>query len=164
MKGYVLTVERVVPAPPDVIFGILADVSRHHLIDGSGRLQGVGDATPERLALGTTFGMGMKMLVKYSTVNKVIEFEDDRRIAWKTGPPGFMGKLVAGRVWRYELTPVDGGTLVRESWDITTDHQRVLLKLGDIWSGKTRRDMERTLERLGALVAADGVRDVQDGT
>ena len=59
-----------------------------------------------------------------------------------------MGKLVAGRVWRYELTPVEGGTLVRESWDITADHQRFLLKLGDIYSGKTRRDMERTLERL----------------
>jgi uncharacterized protein YndB with AHSA1/START domain len=164
MKGNVLTVERVVPAPPDAVFDILADVNRHHLIDGSGMLRGAPDAAPERLALGTTFGMGMKMLVKYSTVNKVVEFEDNRRIAWKTGPPGFMGKLVAGRVWRYELTPVDGGTLVRESWDITTDHQRVLLKLGDIWSGKTRRDMERTLERLGALLGADGVRDASDGT
>ena len=53
--------------------------------------------------------MGMKMVVSYSTVNRVVEFEENRRIAWKTGPAGFMGHLVAGRVWRYELTPVDGG-------------------------------------------------------
>ena len=164
MKGYVLTVERVVPAGPDVVFDVLADVSRHHLIDGSGMLQGANEAAPKRLALGMTFGMGMKMLVSYSTVNRVVEFEDNRRIAWKTGPAGFMGKVVAGRVWRYELTPVEGGTLVRESWDITADHQRFLLKLGDIWSGKTRRDMERTLDRLSALVGAGGVRDTQERT
>lgn len=164
MKGYVLTVERVVPATPDVVFDILADVSRHHLIDGSGMLRGANVAAPERLALGMTFGMGMKLLVSYSTVNKVVEFEENRRLAWKTGPDGFMGKVVAGRTWRYELTPVEGGTLVKESWDITADHQRVLLKLGDIWSGKTRRDMERTLERLSALVAADGVVGNQERT
>jgi len=159
MKGYVLTVERVVPASPDAVFDILADVSRHHLIDGSGMLQGAREDNPRRLALGTTFGMGMKMLVSYSTVNRVVEFEENRLIAWKTGPPGFMGRLVAGRVWRYELAPVDGGTLVRESWDITADHQRLLLKLGDIYSGKTRRDMERTLERLSRLVAGEGARE-----
>ena len=156
MKGYVLTVERVVPAPPGAVFDILADVSRHHLIDGSGMLQGANEGNPQRLALGTSFGMGMKLLVSYSTVNRVVEFDENRRIAWKTGPTGFMGRIVAGRVWRYELAPVDGGTLVRESWDITDDHQRFLLKLGGIYSGKTRRDMERTLDRLGQLVASDG--------
>jgi hypothetical protein len=98
----------------------------------------------------------MKLLVSYSTVNRVVEFEENRRIAWKTGPTGFMGRIVAGRVWRYELKPVDGGTLVQESWDITADHQRSLLRLGDIYSGKTRRDMERTLDRLSKLVATSG--------
>ena len=34
------------------------------------------------------------------------------------------------------------------------DHQRVLFKLGGIYSSKTRRDMERTLARLDALVTA----------
>ena len=94
--------------------------SRHHLIDGSGMLQGANEAAPHRLALGMTFGMGMKMLVSYSTVNKVVEFEENRRIAWKTGPERTdgQGRWPVGS-WRYELTPVEGGTLVRESWDIT---------------------------------------------
>jgi hypothetical protein len=156
MKGYVLTVERKVAAPPDAVFDVLADVGRHHLIDGSGMLQGANEAAPQRLALGATFGMGMKMFVSYSTVNRVVEFEENRLIAWKTGPTGPIGRWVAGRVWRYQLTPVEGGTLVRESWDITDDHQRVLLKLGGIYWGKTRRDMERTLERLGRLLAGEG--------
>ena len=70
------------------------------------------------------------------------------------GPKGKLERFVAGRIWRYQLEPRAVGTLVRESWDITTDHQRVLLKLGDIYSGKTRRDMELTLARLDTLVTS----------
>jgi hypothetical protein len=154
MEGFVLTVERMIRATPEVIFDVLADPSKHSLIDGSGLLQGAKEEGSARLALGVTFGMGMKMGVRYSTVNTVVEFEENRRIAWQTGPKGKLEPYVAGRIWRYELEPRENGTLVRESWDITTDHQRVLLKLGDIYSGKTRRDMELTLARLDTLVTS----------
>ena len=157
MQGYVLSVERTIPAPPGTIFEILSDATKHSMIDGSGMLQGKSPDAPQRLALGTMFGMSMKMFrLPYSTVNRVVEFDVDRRIAWQTGPTGAMARVLAGRIWRYELEPVDGGTLVRESWDITPDHQRVLLKLGGIYSGKTRRDMTRTLERLDQLVTVGG--------
>jgi hypothetical protein len=153
LRGYVLSVERKIPAAPVTIFDVLSDASKHSAIDGSGMLQGTTPEAPQRLALGSTFGMSMKMFrLPYSTVNRVVEFDTNRRIAWQTGPTGTMERFIAGRIWRYELEPVDGGTLVRESWDITPDHQRVLLKLGDIYSSKTRRDMERTLERLSQLV------------
>jgi uncharacterized protein YndB with AHSA1/START domain len=156
VQGYVLTVTRMIPTTPEVIFDILTDAARHSQIDGSGMLQGKTPEAPQRLVLGTTFGMSMKMFrFPYATVNRVVEFETNRRIAWQTGPTGAMGKFVAGRIWRYELEPAEGGTLVHESWDITPDHQRVLLKLGDIYSGKTRRDMERTLERLSQLVSGE---------
>ena len=97
----------------------------------------------------------MKMGVRYSTVNTVVEFEENRRIAWQTGPKGKLEPYVAGRIWRYELESRGDRTLVRESWDITGDHQRVLLRLGDIYSKKTRRDMELTLARLDALLSKD---------
>ena len=168
MKGWVLTVERRMAAPPGQIFAFLRDPSNHSLIDGSGMLQGSagadadgdGDgAKAEPLTMGSTFGMNMKLGMRYSTSNRVVEFDPDRRIAWQTGPTGTMGRYVAGRIWRYELEPVEGGTLVRESWDITPDHQRILLKLGGIWSGKTRRDMERTLSRLDAAVTGSVAKD-----
>jgi hypothetical protein len=152
MKGYVLTVERVIRASPESIFDVLADPARHSLIDGSGMLERAKDENPRRLAVGVTFGMGMKVGVRYSTVNTVVEFEENRRIAWQTGPKGKLERYVAGRIWRYELEPRDDATLVRESWDITSDHQRSLLRLGDIYSRKTRRDMELTLARLDTLV------------
>jgi uncharacterized protein YndB with AHSA1/START domain len=154
MEGFVLTVERRIRATPEAIFDVLANASKHSLIDGSDMVQGANDDVSQRLALGMTFGMSMKMGVTYSTVSTVVEFEENRRIAWQTGPKGKLERFVAGRIWRYELEPLEDGTLVRESWDITTDHQRALLKLGDIYSRKTRRDMELTLARLDALVTS----------
>ena len=160
MQGYVLTVERVIHAAPEVIFAVLADATLHASIDGSGMLQGASRSDPEPLALGVVFGMNMKLGVSYSTVNRVVEFERDRTIAWKTGPEGRLGRFIAGRIWRFQLEAVDGGTRVLESWDITPDHQRVLLKLGGIYWGKTRRDMERTLARLDELVTGTASRTV----
>jgi hypothetical protein len=127
MKGYVLTVERLIAAPVEPIFEFLSDASKHSLIDGSGMLQGLSDKNgskegTEPLGLGSTFGMGMKMGVRYTTLNRVVEFEPNRRIAWRTGPDGTWGRLVAGRIWRYDLESTKDGTLVRESWDITDDH------------------------------------------
>ena len=155
MKGNVLTVERTIPVPPATVFNVLADAGQHSLFDGSGMLQGARAGASPRLALGMMFGMNMKLGVRYATVNRVVEFEENRKVAWKTGPEGTWGHLVGGRVWAYELEPVEGGTRVRESWDITTDHQRVLLKLGNIYWNKTRRDMERTLARLDQLLTSD---------
>jgi uncharacterized protein YndB with AHSA1/START domain len=152
MNGYVLTVERLIEAPPEVIFAVLSNSARHSSIDGSGMLQGTDHEQDHPLMLGSTFGMNMKMGVRYKTQSRVVEFEDNRRIAWQTGPSGTLERFVAGRIWRYELEPVGDATLVRESWDITTDHQRALLKLGGIYSGKTKRDMERTLARLDSIV------------
>jgi len=56
MRGDVLTVERVVPAPPEAIFALVANTTRHAEIDGSGTVMRPKAGTPERLSLGTTFG------------------------------------------------------------------------------------------------------------
>jgi uncharacterized protein YndB with AHSA1/START domain len=150
MTGDVVTVQRVISAPPEVIFDLLADASRHPEIDGSGTVKTVRAGAPRRLSKGETFGMSMQQGFKYSTGNTVIEFEDDRRIAWQTHPPGFLSRILAGRIWRYELKPVEGGTQVSESWDISQDHQRFLLRLGGL-PKKTRANMERTLERIDQI-------------
>ena len=62
-----------------------------------------------------------------------------------------IGKFVGGRIWRYELEPVDGGTLVKESWDISQESAatRPLVRKG---AEKTRKDMASTLERIEGLV------------
>jgi len=121
MGETVVSVERVINAPAADIFAIVADASRHPEIDGSGSVKQVKPGAPERLALGSTFGMSMKLGVPYSMSNKVIEFEPDKRIAWQTTFAGPLGRLIGGRIWRYEFEASGSGTLVRETWDITQD-------------------------------------------
>ena len=142
----VVTVERVIPAEAGAIFDLLADPSRHHDIDGSGTVREAKGGS-ERLALGSRFGMSMKMGIPYSMVSEVVEFEEDRRIAWQTRGPGWLGSKVAGRIWRYELEPVDGGTRVRESWDIRQESPltRPVVRRG---AEATRKNMAATLERI----------------
>jgi len=159
MDGDVVSVERVVPAGPAAIFALLADASRHPEIDGSGTVQQVRAGAPHQLALGVTFSMSMRMGLPYTSYSRVVEFEQDRRIAWQTsfGGTGWFGGLVGhvvgGRIWRYELEPDAGGTVVRESWDIGQDHTRALLRLGGL-PDKTAADMSRTLARIEEIVTA----------
>ena len=98
--------------------------------------------------------MSMHMGISYTMANTVIEFEENRRIAWQTRVAGFLGSFVGGRIWRYELEPVDGGTRVTESWDISEDHQRMFLKRGPT-EGHTKSSMDKTLARIEELVAGD---------
>ena len=112
-EGDVESVERVIPAPPEKIFELLADPAKHCEIDGSGTVKRTKGDT-ERLKLGSKFGMHMKLGLPYSMESTVIEFEDGRRIAWQSRPPGIGGRFGGGRIWRYELEPVDGGTRARD--------------------------------------------------
>jgi len=140
-----VSAERVVPAPPERVFDLLADPRRHPEIDGSGTVRQAVEG-PDRLYRGARFAMRMHAGGPYEMTNTVVEFEEGRRIAWQPRPTNRLAALlVGGRIWRYELEPVAGGTRVRETWDIT--HERVpapLLALRRL----TRRNMTRTLQRL----------------
>ena len=149
-----VSVERVIAAPSEKIFDVLADPSQHPVIDGSGTVKHTRGKEPDRLSLGAKFGMSMRgrpesLFLPYRTTNTVIEFEPDHRIAWKTtiGPLG----LIGGRIWRYELGPAEGGTLVRETWDVSQDRQRPMLKMGAM-PKQTEDGMRATLQRIAAVL------------
>jgi uncharacterized protein YndB with AHSA1/START domain len=139
----VVSVERVITAPPERIFDLLADPSQHARFDGSGTVQRYrGEA--QRLQLGATFSMSMRVGVPYVIRNTVVEFEEGRLIAWR-----HFGR----HIWRYRLEPVPeaegGGTRVTESFDWS----------GALWPqgiellGYPKRHpaaMEATLEGLAA--------------
>lgn len=146
----VATVGRFIPASADAIFDLLADPARHREIDGSGTVRDASGGS-QRLQLGSTFGMAMKMGIPYSMVNTVIEFEENRRIAWQPKPAiGFMRRFAGGRIWRYVLEPRDGGTMVFESWDISQEvNPRAVRKM----RGRTIEAMSATLERIEKIVA-----------
>jgi uncharacterized protein YndB with AHSA1/START domain len=146
----VVSVDRVINAPPAALFAVVADATRHPEIDGSGQLVKAKEGAARQLTLGSTFGMAMKMGVPYTVTNTVIEFEQDRRIAWQTVLAGPLGRFLGGRIWRYELEPVNGATLVTESWDLSQDKQSFFLKNPKIGQ-HTAASMSKSLDRLAEI-------------
>jgi Polyketide cyclase / dehydrase and lipid transport len=135
---------RVVSATADAVFDLLADPSQHPLIDGSGTVKAVRSDAPTRLSMGSTFGMNMKLGAPYKIENTVMEFEENRLIAWRH---------FGGHRWRYELEPVDGGTKVTETFDWSTSKSPFMLELMQAPKRNTKA-IEKTLERLAARFAA----------
>lgn len=128
----------IVPAPAQMIFDLLADPRRHGEIDGSGSIQSAQIDAPERLSLDATFGMQMKIGVRYKITNTVVEFEEGKTIAWRH---------FGGHIWRYILEPVGGGTKVTEQFDWNKSKSPLILKLRKSPQDNAK-SIEKTLENL----------------
>ncbi len=130
---------RVIPASPARIFELLADPSKHPLIDGSGSVTGARAGKADRITgVGQKFGMKMKLVVPYQMSNTVSDFEENRVIEWHH---------IGRHKWRYELEPVEGGTRVTESFN----YGSALLSPALVLAGypeRHRSSIDRTLERL----------------
>ncbi|AXJ10126.1 polyketide cyclase / dehydrase and lipid transport [Arthrobacter sp. PM3] len=153
---YLVSRSRFIAAAPDAIFDVLATPALHSVIDGSDTVKGARPRGPARLYLGAKFGMQMRMRVNYKILNRVCEFEEGHRIAWRH---------FYGHVWRYLLEPATGpggtagtmvpGTMVTEQWDARRVRGKSLLRL----AGYLRRhpvNLEQTLAKLDAYMAAHG--------
>ncbi|MFD8499994.1 SRPBCC family protein [Amycolatopsis sp. NPDC059657] len=133
-----VSVTKTVATTPEQIFALLADPAKHPELDGSGTVQAARSGNPERLELGAKFGMDMKMGAPYKIQNTVVEFEENRLIAWRH---------FNGHRWRWQLRPVDGGTEVTETFDWSTAKAPLLISLSP-FPRKNKEGIERTLARL----------------
>ncbi|WP_406632354.1 SRPBCC family protein [Amycolatopsis sp. WGS_07] len=96
----VLRASREIEAPAERIFELIADPSKQPSWDGNNniaesepghRVHAVGDAFVTILINGKV------------RENRVVEFEEGRRIAWL---PAEVGKEAPGHLWRWELKPL----------------------------------------------------------
>lgn len=143
MKAKRTSASRRIAAAPEEIFSVLVDPSKHPLIDGSGTVQAPPNSRTDRLGLGSKFGMSMKFsFLPYRIGSTVVEFEENRLIAWQ-----HFGK----HRWRYELEPIDEGTLVTETFDWSTSKAPKGIELAG-YPKAHLGNIERTLERLAELV------------
>jgi|UniRef100_UPI00404A55BE uncharacterized protein YndB with AHSA1/START domain len=132
-----------IDAPAEQIFDLIADPRAHSLFDGSGTLQG-SISGPERLYLGAKFAMAMKIRVPYRISNKVVAFEEGRKISWCH---------LMKWTWSYELRDLGNGrTEVTETFDA-----RNIPRFADKWlvaTGSLERNpkwMAKSLVRLKAI-------------
>ena len=132
-----------------MVFAILADPRQHSRIDGSGSVATVLRAPDRITAKGQSFVVRMKLFgVPYVIVNRVVEFEPDRLIAWR--------HFTANR-WRYELAPTgDGGTTVTETFDMSrADRVTDAVVRWAKFPERNAQGITETLERLKKAAEAD---------
>ncbi|GAA1778374.1 SRPBCC domain-containing protein [Leucobacter iarius] len=134
-------------APAEVLFELIADPSQQPRWDGNDNLS---EAAPgQRVhAVGDVFRMA---LTKAGAVrlNRIVEFEEGRRIAWKPAPEG---EAEPGHLWRWELSPVEGGTLVRHTYDWTELEDP---KRQERARATTAENLQASLDRLTALAETE---------
>ena len=94
---------REVAAPAGVVFELIADPSRQPEWDGNDNLA---EAAPGQrvTAVGDVFVMTLTK--GEDRENRVVEFEEGRRIAWK---PSEVGGEPFGQLWRWEVEGDDEG-------------------------------------------------------
>jgi uncharacterized protein YndB with AHSA1/START domain len=145
MAKRIVSATRIINASPEEIFNVLANPANHPIIDGSGMVIS-SKSNPPRLSLGATFSMDMKMGAHYTTKNVVCEFEENHVIAWHH---------FAQFIWRYELTPIEGGTKVTETFDYSKPWGVLLIPAGT--PKKNQAGMVKSLEHLDQFVTTGSV-------
>lgn len=120
-ESRVVSATREIAAPADRIFELIADPTEQPRWDGNDNLDKV--VRGERVrAVGDVFSM--RTTKGKVRDNRVVDFQEGRRIAWR---PGSEGGEPAGHEWRWELEPVDDArTRVTHTYDWTelTDESR----------------------------------------
>ncbi|QVQ54433.1 SRPBCC family protein [Spiractinospora alimapuensis] len=134
----------VIDAPARRVFGFLADPRQHQDFDGSTTVRGTVDG-PQRLHHGAVFRMRMRLWgFPYRTTNRVVEYQENRRIAWQHSGP---------HRWRWTLRErPDATTHVTATFDYA--HGGPLWYLFYILFGSPARNaagIEASLPRLKAL-------------
>ncbi|MDI3330014.1 MAG: SRPBCC family protein [Micrococcus sp.] len=142
----IVTAQRTVRAPAEVVFELIADPARQPEWDGNDNLAEAPAGQRVR-AVGDVFTM--ELTNGQGRENHVVEFEEGRRIAWLPAPAGEQPR---GHRWRWELEPAgEDTTLVRHTYDWTqlSDETRFARALAT-----TEASLGASLDRLAALAEA----------
>lgn len=136
-----VSASRVIAAEPQVLFDLVADPTMHAVIDGSESVRGTRGGS-RKLGLGDRFTTSMRIGVPYLISNRVVEYDEGRRIAW-----AHLGRWR----WRWEFEEVEGGTKVTETFDWSNSPAKPYVTFAG-WPARNRSNILQTLERLDAYV------------
>lgn len=140
----VATASRDIEAAPADIFELIADPNQQPRWDGNDNLAEA-DSGQRIHAVGAIFTMTTtKGNIRQ---NHVVEFDENRYIAWKPAEPG---QAPIGHLWRWELQPLSTSrTRVTHTYDWTglTDEKRYPRA-----RATTPERLQASLERLAVLV------------
>ncbi|MDT7576245.1 MAG: hypothetical protein QOH17_2578 [Pseudonocardiales bacterium] len=153
-----LSATKVIDAPAETIFELLADPNRHADLDGAGFVKGPEGDTPPIGGIGQVFTMNMHQdgIGDYRMVNTVTAYVPGARIGW--GPTmdptcdaaqQFEGVAVTGHTFTYDLSESDGQTQVTETYDWMSVKDPTFEKMFPLIS---QEQLQSSLDHLAAAV------------
>lgn len=143
---HVVTISREIAASAERIFELIADPSQQPRWDGNDNLA---DAAEGQRVHATGEVFSVTLTLGSIRQNRVVEFEEGRRIAWLPSEPG---QQPPGHLWRWELVPVDDAhTRVTHTydWSRLTDENRFARA-----RATTAEKLRGSLDRLAELAEA----------
>jgi uncharacterized protein YndB with AHSA1/START domain len=154
-----ISATKVIDAPADAVFAVLADPNQHTELDGGGMVKGPEGTAGPIGGIGQTFTMNMHQdaLGDYRMINIVTAYVPDARIGW--GPSmdpdcdaakNFEGVDVSGHTYTWDLREAEGRTEVTETYEWTGVKDPQFEKLFPLVS---QEDLERSLDKLAAAVS-----------
>lgn len=141
----IVSASRDIAAPAATLFELIADPAQQPRWDGNDNLADA-PAGQRVHAVGDVFRMNIT--TGAVRVNRIVEFEEGRRIAWL---PSEEGKEPPGHLWRWELEPIDESTTrVTHTYDWTrlTDEKRMVRA-----RATTSDKLLASIDRLAAISA-----------
>lgn len=139
----VVSTDREIASSADRIFELIADPSQQPRWDGNDNLA---EAPAGQRVHDTGEVFTMTLTQGSIRHNRVVEFEEGRRIAWLPSEPG---QAPPGHLWRWELTPIDEArTRVTHTydWSSLTDQNRLARA-----RATTADSLRASLDRLAEL-------------
>lgn len=145
--------EVTIRSSPEKVYQLVSDVTR------------MGEWSPECYrcewldgALGPTVGARFRghnrrnWLMRWQTTARITEAEPGKAFAFEI----FYGRDKVQTRWRYEMKPMEGGTLLTESFEGLWYIRIVMLTLGGVRHRKAEIEegIRRTLERIKAIAEA----------
>ncbi len=109
-----------IAAPPEVVWAILADVTRHPELAGSGEVKAI--RMSGSVGVGASWESDEEVAgMTFVARSECVAFDPPRELSWKSYPP----PLEEGRpdsvpdvTWWFRLSPSEGGTRVEHSFRV----------------------------------------------
>jgi hypothetical protein len=155
-----LQASKVISAPAEDIFALLADPNRHSELDGTDSLRGPDGETPPLLEVGQVFNMIMHQpdVGDYRTINKLVACQPPSRIGWapSVDPTSSMAEKLgemnaSGHTFTYDLAGADGGTEVTLTYDWSGVEDP---KFEALFPVVSQEQLARSLDRISDVVSS----------
>lgn len=157
MLGFKAHREITINAPPQVIFDIVGDISRHHELAGSGEVLRIRRTTEGPVRVGTQFEadedipMGPTRM-KFISTSQIVTYDPPSVLSWTSMPTS--GPKAKRIQWWFRLTPQDGNTRVVQVVEVdfgTVSNFLMKLPYQVMRGGRLARGVEKTLQNLKQL-------------